>query len=218
MINFIHGNRKKSCEQYDSPNIFMSIDTVTEDQLIANRRLSIAGPIDESTSLYINSYLRYFNTSNKPVYLYIASPGGDTCSGYSIVDQMQISQFPVHTIVCGHACSMAAIIAAYGEPGHRYITENSMMMMHPFMIGGPMQSVNIQESQQKFMNKDYHDKVKKLAKKIGAEYHILLEKIDKTCFLTAEESIQTQFVDKVWLKENEKVINDCEKDKKKKDN
>ncbi len=204
-------------------NILMSVDHITEDELIQQRRISIVGVIDQSTQLYINSYLRYFNKSSDPVYLYISSVGGDVVCGYSIIDQIMISNFPVYTIVCGEAYSMGAMIAAYGENGHRYIKRNSNMMMHPVDIQLPLQDIHSLGEQHSFFKKDYEEKIYQLSKKIGFKYEDLLLEIRDSKFLTAEESIFMGLVDKIWSAQDErniceKFINDCKANEEKKNN
>jgi len=108
------------CEnKNDDPMLDFMLDNNVEQHLIRTRRLIIVGEITDYLAAYINSNLQFFSYSQDPVYLYISSPGGDMSAGYAIIDQMELSPFPVYTIVRGQANSMAAIIAAHGAKGNR---------------------------------------------------------------------------------------------------
>ena len=52
----------------------------------------------------------------------ISSGGGIVTAGLAIYDMMQYVRAPVHTMCIGHASSMAAILLAAGEKGHRTST------------------------------------------------------------------------------------------------
>lgn len=63
-----------------------------------------------------------------PIKLIINSEGGDVYSGFGIVEAIQSSITPVHTICHGQAQSMALLILAFGHK--RYIGPYSTVMYH----------------------------------------------------------------------------------------
>lgn len=84
----------------------------------------------------------------KPIFMYINSPGGSVSDGLAIYDTMQVDdclwfvlpiahahlkQFiksPVHTVCMGLAASMGSLLLAAGEPGSRTALPNSRIMIH----------------------------------------------------------------------------------------
>lgn len=56
-------------------------------------------------------------TPEKPIMLYINSPGGSVTAGLAIYDTMQYISSPVHTLCVGQACSMGSLLLAAGEDG-----------------------------------------------------------------------------------------------------
>ena len=50
--------------------------------------------------------------------------------GLAIVDTMDVVSSPVHTVCLGKASSMAAIIMAAGEKGHRCAAPKARLMVH----------------------------------------------------------------------------------------
>ena len=103
------------------------------------RMVFLNGSISDSMAKTIIAELLYLDAlednsedpgSPKPIQLVINSGGGIVTSGLAIYDVMQFIRSPVHTICIGHASSMAAILLAAGEPGHRQIMPHARVMIH----------------------------------------------------------------------------------------
>ncbi len=89
--------------------------------------------------------------SNEPITIYINSPGGSVNAGLVIYDCIQSSEIEINIICAGMAASMAAIILAGGQKGHRFILPHSKVMIHEPLIshgvGGSATSIkNISDS------------------------------------------------------------------------
>ena len=65
-----------------------------------------------------------------PIAMHIMSGGGKVYAGLAILDVMRALTSPVHTTCLGHCESMAAVLLACGEPGHRYALPNARVMIH----------------------------------------------------------------------------------------
>lgn len=78
----------------------------------------------------IATLLSYDGRARQPIHLYLSSPGGDIFSGLALIDVMLHLESPVFTYCLGICASMAAIILAAGEHGHRYILPHSRVMIH----------------------------------------------------------------------------------------
>lgn len=64
----------------------------------------------------------------KPIQLYITSPGGDVYAGFELIDVIENSKTPVHTINMGYQFSMGFLL---GLAGHkRFATKNSKFLWH----------------------------------------------------------------------------------------
>lgn len=66
----------------------------------------------------------------KPIAMYIQSPGGRVDMGLAIYDTMQYIENPITTVCMGDACSMGSLLLAAGDPGMRYSLPNSRIMVH----------------------------------------------------------------------------------------
>lgn len=112
----------------------VSLDT----RHLMNRRIFINGEINEDTANDFLSQMLYLEQeSNDPITIYINSPGGSVNAGLVIYDCIQASEVEINMICAGTAASMAAIILAGGQQGHRYILPHSKVMIHePLLAGG----------------------------------------------------------------------------------
>jgi ATP-dependent Clp protease protease subunit len=101
-------------------------------RLLNERIACLNGPIDDVTSSVVVAQLLFLESENpeKPIYMYINSPGGAVTSGLAIYDTMQYVKSPIHTVCIGQAASMASLLLASGKKGHRYILPNARIMLH----------------------------------------------------------------------------------------
>lgn len=120
---------------------------------LMNRTIFLNGSIDSETANDFLSELLYLEEykSDRPVTLYIDSPGGEVNAGLMIYDAIQGSGLTINMVCTGMAASMAAIIFAGGQKGRRYILPHSKVMIHEPLIsngvGGSATSIkNISDS------------------------------------------------------------------------
>ena len=101
-------------------------------RLLQERIICLNGPIADDTSAVVVAQLLYLEAQSveKPIHLYINSPGGVVTSGLAIYDTMQFIKPPVSTLCVGQACSMASLLLAAGAPGMRRALPNSRVMIH----------------------------------------------------------------------------------------
>jgi ATP-dependent Clp protease protease subunit len=106
-------------------------------RLLKERIVFLVGEIDEELSNNVISQLLYLESEddNKPIHLYINSPGGSCIDGFAIYDAMQTIKAPVHTLCIGMACSMGAFLLAAGSEGKRKALPNSTIMIHQISSG-----------------------------------------------------------------------------------
>lgn len=119
---------------------------------LMQRKLFIDGEItQELANEFVSQILFLEEDMEKPVTVFINSPGGEVNAGLIIYDVLQGTKLPINIICAGNASSMAAIILASGRKGHRYILKHSKVMIHEPLIatglGGSASSIkNISDS------------------------------------------------------------------------
>jgi ATP-dependent Clp protease, protease subunit len=80
---------------------------------------------------------------DKPITMYINSPGGEVSSGLAIYDTMTYIKSPVSTVCVGMAASMAAVLLLGGQAGKRYALPHSSIMVHQPLGGTRGQAADI---------------------------------------------------------------------------
>lgn len=114
-------------------------------RLLKERVICLMGPINDVLTSSVVAQLIYLEhlSDTEPIHMYINSPGGEVYSGMSVYDTMQYIKAPVYTIALGHAMSMASVILAAGEPGHRFALPHTNIMIHQPMGGREGQASDI---------------------------------------------------------------------------
>ncbi|KAF2466773.1 clp protease-like protein [Lindgomyces ingoldianus] len=101
-------------------------------RLLKERIICLNGTVDEQTSANIVAQLLFLEADNpeKPISLYINSPGGSVTAGLAIYDTMTYIRCPVTTICMGQAASMGSLLLCGGAPGNRFCLPHSSVMIH----------------------------------------------------------------------------------------
>ncbi len=115
-------------------------------RLLKERIIFVTGGINEALASLIAAQLLHLEADNpkKEIWMYINSPGGYVTAGLAIYDTMQYVRPAVHTMVIGHAASMAALLLAAGEKGFRFALPNSRIMVHQPSGGYQGQAADIE--------------------------------------------------------------------------
>lgn len=114
-------------------------------RLLKERIVCVSGPIDDTMASLVVAQMLFLESENpeKPIHMYINSPGGVITSGLAIYDTMQYIQSPVHTVCVGQAASMGSLLVTAGEKGHRYMLPNARIMLHQPSGGTQGQATDI---------------------------------------------------------------------------
>jgi len=67
--------------------------------------------------------------------LIINSPGGDLTAAFALIDIMQGSRIPVHTLGLGQISSAGLLIFMAGKKGFRTLTPNTSILSHQYAWG-----------------------------------------------------------------------------------
>ncbi|KAI9717239.1 MAG: hypothetical protein M1828_007260 [Chrysothrix sp. TS-e1954] len=101
-------------------------------RLLKERIICLNGQVDESVSASIVAQLLFLEADNpdKPINLYINSPGGSVTAGLAIYDTMTYIASPVTTICVGQAASMGSLLLCGGTAKQRFCLPHSSIMVH----------------------------------------------------------------------------------------
>lgn len=110
-----------------------------ESHFLKESKVFLTGVLDDAMAEAIVKELMYLENEKNahgPVRLYINSPGGNVSSGMMIYDVLQMMHREVDLYCVGLAASMAAVIFASGQKGHRFILPHASTMIHEPSISG----------------------------------------------------------------------------------
>ncbi|XP_016424801.1 ATP-dependent Clp protease proteolytic subunit, mitochondrial-like isoform X2 [Sinocyclocheilus rhinocerous] len=101
-------------------------------RLLRERIICVMGPIDDSVASLVIAQLLFLQSesNNKPIHMYINSPGGVITAGLAIYDTMQYILNPISTWCVGQAASMGSLLLAAGTAGMRHSLPNARIMVH----------------------------------------------------------------------------------------
>ena len=179
-------------------------------RLLKDRIIMLQGVVEDTMANLVVAQILFLESQNaeKPIKLYITSPGGSVTAGLAIYDTMQFVKCPVRTMVMGQASSMGSFLAQAGEPGHRYVLPESRTMIHRVSSGtkGTSGSVHVQELEFEDAKRHFEES-KRLNKRltelyvrhnsVGKSYEELFETMKFDTFLSAQEAVENGFADKV---------------------
>ena len=115
-------------------------------RLLQERIICVSGPVHDDMSTVVIAQLLYLEAQSvdKPIFMYINSPGGVVTAGLAIYDTMQYVKPPIATLCVGQACSMGSLLLTAGEPGMRRALPNARIMMHQPSGGVSGQATDIE--------------------------------------------------------------------------
>ena len=96
------------------------------------RQIIISGEVTEELAEKTVTRLLVLeaDSSTKPIYIYIDSPGGNVYSGFAIFDIIRFIKAPVKTIGMGLVASAASIILLAAKKTNRFALPNSHYLIH----------------------------------------------------------------------------------------
>jgi ATP-dependent Clp protease, protease subunit len=168
-------------------------------RLLRDRIVFVNGPIDDNVAALVNAQLLFLESENpdKPVALYINSPGGVVTSGLAIYDTMQWIKCPVATVCMGTAYSMGSFLLMAGSAGSRIALPNASIMLHQPSGGFQGVASDIQRHAEDILRTKR--RLNELySKHCGRTYEEVERTLDRDHFMTAAEAKEWGVVDHVY--------------------
>lgn len=169
-------------------------------RILKDRIVFINGAISTEMSHIIVAQLLFLESENsdKDIFIYINSPGGEVTAGMAIYDCMQFIKPDISTIVMGQACSMGSLLAQAGAANKRFMLPHARHMVHQPSGGARGMASDIQIQANEIL------KIKKELTQVYVKHNTKnktykeFEKVmDRDTFMTAEESISWGLADKI---------------------
>ena len=172
-------------------------------RLFMERILFIGTEINSDVANIVNSQLLYLQTDNpdKPITMYINSPGGSVYDGMSIYDVAKFISCPVGTTCCGTAASMAAVLLASGDKGLRNSLPHSQIMLHAPSGGTGRVTAPDFKIAAKEMEKCENMLYEVLANDMEKDVDYVRKICDRDFWLTPNEAVELNVIDYVIERE-----------------
>ncbi len=168
-------------------------------RLNQERIIFLGQEVTDSLANSIIASLLYLDSDdqNKPIYIYINSPGGSVTAGMAIYDTMQHIKSEVVTICVGLAASMGAFLLASGSKGKRLALPHARIMIHQPMGGtGRRQATDI-EIEAKQILRVRQELNELMAAQTGKSVEQIAKDTDRDYFMSADEAQAYGLIDRV---------------------
>lgn len=170
------------------------------DRLYRERIIFLGRGVNDSLANQIIAIMLYLDSEdqNKPIYLYINSPGGSVTAGMAIFDTMQHIKSEVVTLCVGLAASMGAFLLTAGTKGKRLALPHSRIMIHQPLGGtqGRQQATDIEiEAREILRIKRQLNEI--MAEQTGQAIEKIEKDTDRDFFMSPYEALEYGLIDKV---------------------
>ena len=151
---------------------------------------------DNANQICAQMMLLAAQAPDKPIFLYINSPGGSVTAGMAIYDTMQYIQPEVVTVALGMAASMGQLLLTAGTPGKRYATPHARILMHQPSggVGGTASDIRINANLILQMKQELAEIN---AQRTGKSVEQIREDSERDHWFTAQEALEYGFIDHV---------------------
>lgn len=170
-----------------------------DNKLFKQRKVLIFGGIDDKIAREVTArLLALLGESDKPIDVYINSPGGHVESGDTIHDMIRFvdSVAPINIIGTGWVASAGALIFAAGHKNRRFCLPNTRFLLHQPMGGvrGPATDIDI-EAREIIKMRERLNRI--FSKETGHNYEKIAKDTDRNYWMSAQEAIDYGLVTKI---------------------
>ena len=169
------------------------------EKFLKTRQVILSGEVSqENAEKVIKQLLLLEADGDKPIYLYIDSPGGSIDDGFGIFDMIRFINAPVYTVGTGLIASMGALILLAVPRERRLGLPNSHYLIHQPLIGGSYRGVATDlEIQAEEIAKSKAKIVEIIAAETGKSKEQVVQDTDRDFWLTADEAVDYGLISKV---------------------
>ena len=170
-----------------------------ETRLFNQRKVLVFGAITDKVARDVTGrLLALAGDSDKPIDLYVNSPGGHVESGDTIHDMIRFvdAAAPVRIIGTGWVASAGALIFLAGVKERRFCLPNTRFLLHQPMGGvrGPATDIDI-EAREIIKMRERINRI--IARETGQSYEKVSRDTDRNYWMSTEEAIAYGMVGRV---------------------
>lgn len=181
-------------------------------RLLKERIIFVTGQVHDGMASLITAQLLFLEAENpnKPINMYINSPGGVVTSGLAMYDTMQYIRPEISTVCIGQAASMGSFLLTAGTKGQRFALPNARVMIHQPSGGAQGQATDIEIQAREILK--VRARLNDLyVEHTGQPLEVIEKSMERDNFMTADEAKEFGLIDEVVDKRPEGEADDAEK-------
>jgi ATP-dependent Clp protease protease subunit len=167
-------------------------------RLLSDRIVFIGTEIDDGVANVVIAQLLHLQQEDpdKPIHLYLNSPGGSVTALLAIYDTMRYIRPDVATFCLGQAASAAAVLLAAGTAGQRHVLEHARVLLHQPSGGAQGTAADLELQAAEILRlRAQVDEI--LAAHTGRSVEQLRTDTDRDLVLTAQQAVAYGIADTV---------------------
>lgn len=171
-------------------------------RMLMDRVLFVNTDVNSTMANILTAQLLWLDQqSDKPINMYINSPGGSVIDGLQLIDTMNFINAPISTTCLGMAASMGAVILSCGDKGKRFALPHSRVMIHQVSSGmsGTYADMKIEFEQTEKCKNDVYNI---LADNMGKTYDEIEKLCDRNNWFIGQEAVDLGIVDSLVERKN----------------
>ena len=169
-------------------------------KLFEDRIIFLGTPVTDDIANAVMAQLLCLQSMDpeRPISMYINSPGGSFTALTAIYDTMRYIKPDVQTVCLGQAASAAAVLLAAGSKGKRFALPNSRILIHqPATEGGYGQSSDLEIQAREILRiRTLMEEM--LAHDTGQSVGKIAKDIERDKYLTAQEALEYGIIDEIF--------------------
>jgi ATP-dependent Clp protease protease subunit len=166
--------------------------------LIKARTILISDPIDYKLTNRVITQLLYLDNDDpeKPIKIFINSPGGSADDGFAIYDMIRFVRAPVKIISAGLSASAATVIMLAAKKENRFALPNARIMIHQPSMRSFGAAEDIRRTAEQILK--LRQRINELyASETGQPLDKVSEDTDRDYWMTAQEAVEYGLISRV---------------------
>ena len=174
------------------------------ERLLKSRQIVVSGEVNEDLVEKIVKQLLVLEAdSDKPIYLYIDSPGGSIDDGFGLYDMIRFIKAPVYTIGMGLIASMGVTLFLSVPKERRFSLPNSHFLIHQPLMGGSRGVATDIEITAQEITKSRETLTQLIADATGKDFETVKKDTERDHWLTATEALDYGIAGKIITSRSE---------------
>ena len=167
-------------------------------KILETRTIVIARPVTDKLYEKVLNMLMLLESadSEKPIKIFVNSPGGSADSGFAIFDAMKFVKCPIITITNGICASAAVIIFLGGDKDKRFSLPNARFLIHQPSTFAQGQASDLAITAKEILKiREQYNSI--VSEATGKSIEQITEDADRDFWLSATEAVKYGLVTKV---------------------